>query len=1038
MASKDRIKRSSILNVDHAASKHESSHEERKKKLDDDLFLKQFIRDEPDYFKNDHSFRFFTHLNYLFESQMEATRNQVIFFVFNLLFIAFVCGSTFYSIGGLYGSTWREVSMSEAVWQSWSIIMDPGLQFNAVEQPNRVIAGFTTIIGVMFAATLTGFVVDAVKQKLDRFRAGLVGVQEWEHTVLIGWTDRSIGFINQICIANKESGGTVIVVLAEQDKLQMEREFHSTVSFDDLRGSKVIFRSGNPQRIPSLHLAAVPAARVTVIMSMGSGSYDADATTLRIIVALTVVGVKEGGYIVAEVRDPEFDTVIKFTGGPQLETIQSNDMNARVSLSAVKQPGVTRAFEEIIGFEGDEFYAKIWPEVAGKQFDLMSAHFPDCIPIGVKTIEGDVTLCPLSDYVMKPTDALVVLAEDSQSYVYSPNPPAAATVAPGMPPDYKLDMSQQRKILVCGWGENLRVLLRMLSEEFEIGTEVHLFNRVPIKDRRTRLAEEIGIEMCTLEHLEVTHILGDPSQWRTLSALNLDSYHCVLVVSDDNIKINNSASSDSQNLASILMLRHHDLIVEHHLTQEKAARMSTVKHHDGKEEEEEVKSEGDLLSTEETGVGLQVHEHVDLRKNQQAIFVEIQDTQTQELIEAHSYLAEACRFLVSNRLISKVIAMVAEDRTVRKILDLLLGGNTVLSLVPSELFVENGERASFFVVARRARMKRHIIIGYQHKLRHTLTSLNPKDKGVVRKWDQVTFIVLTRAPQARKSTHANTHKLETYKERFSLDEFNLEDMGILPKTDGGDHADGEVISPLLLQSSFDVAFSLNEGLGFRLYGGDEHGLVVSGVTPGGQAQCQGLQPGYRITALDGVPMNYQEELLSLVERSKEAGSTSVVISFVEPLEGEQYGDDGGMEEELMARISQLEAQVLQLREEGASTVFQISEAFNAAKKQYEEKIRSLEAALKETAVDDTVQSRSEHFSESRRGSGSSNNSSTPRKAPPPRGESEPRSIGSRPVTSRVDTKKSVTTPTSGRTNGSFTTSKDMGAAARRPSKRTTF
>lgn len=150
---------------------------------------------------------------------------------------------------------YEDLSMSEAIWQSWAIIMDPGIEFNAKNQPNRVVAGITTVIGVLFAATLTGFVVDAVKQKLDRYRAGLVVVQEWDHIVLIGWTDRSVGFILQICIANKESGGTVIVVLAEQDKLQMEREFNSTVSETDLRGSRVIFRSGNPQRIPSLHLA---------------------------------------------------------------------------------------------------------------------------------------------------------------------------------------------------------------------------------------------------------------------------------------------------------------------------------------------------------------------------------------------------------------------------------------------------------------------------------------------------------------------------------------------------------------------------------------------------------------------------------------------------------------------------------------------------------------------------------------------------------------------------------------------------------------
>jgi hypothetical protein len=64
-------------------------------------------------------------------------------------------------------------------------------------------------------------------------------------------------------------------------------------------------------------------------------------------------------HIVAEVRDPEMDMVIRLTGGPQLETLQSNDLLARMSLSAIKTPGVAEIFEEVLGFEGDEFYTKV-------------------------------------------------------------------------------------------------------------------------------------------------------------------------------------------------------------------------------------------------------------------------------------------------------------------------------------------------------------------------------------------------------------------------------------------------------------------------------------------------------------------------------------------------------------------------------------------------------------------------------------------------------------------------------------------------------
>ena len=46
------------------------------------------------------------------------------------------------------------------------------------------------------------------------------------------------------------------------------------------------------------------------------------------------------------------------------------------------------------------------------------------------------------------------------------------------------------------------------------------------------------------------------------------------------------------------------------------------------------------------------------------IFCEILDTRTQKLLQAHPKLGQSCNFFVSNRLMSKVLAMVAEDRKV--------------------------------------------------------------------------------------------------------------------------------------------------------------------------------------------------------------------------------------------------------------------------------------------------------------------------------------------------------------------------------------
>lgn len=112
----------------------------------------------------------------------------------------------------MYGVEPGDTSWSDCLFDVWSLLMDTGTQYYAVHDNPRFIGAVCTICGLVFAAVLTGFVVDAVMEKMNDLRKGKSAVMEWDHTVLIGWTDRSIAFIAQICLANESGGGGCIVV----------------------------------------------------------------------------------------------------------------------------------------------------------------------------------------------------------------------------------------------------------------------------------------------------------------------------------------------------------------------------------------------------------------------------------------------------------------------------------------------------------------------------------------------------------------------------------------------------------------------------------------------------------------------------------------------------------------------------------------------------------------------------------------------------------------------------------------------------------
>ena len=385
-------------------------------------------------------------------------------------------------------------------------MLSPSTQFEVTGQYNRMIAGAMSAIGIIFTCTMTAFLVDSVRVNMDSFRAGRTLVRESGHTVLIGWNDRSLGFIEQICISREGTGG-VVVVLVQKNKDEIERKFHSLVTKRELLKTRVIFRSGTPQSLASLNLIGISSARCVVLMSSGDDPKKADANTLRILIALRVAGLQLDSYIVAEVRDPEMDTVIKITGGDQLETIRSAELNAKVSLSAVRQPGIMVPYEELFGFDGSEFYTVSVPETKSMVFKDLIECFPGAVPIGIQSsITGKIRLVPPPDYKVLHSDKIVLVAEDENGTKFDKPLSREQALRVDMP-KYNPPIPQATRILVCGWGENLYRYLRTMNVVFGKNTSVHLLNTVPIEDREDEMST-LGLVRSDINNLRLTQLFG--------------------------------------------------------------------------------------------------------------------------------------------------------------------------------------------------------------------------------------------------------------------------------------------------------------------------------------------------------------------------------------------------------------------------------------------------------------------------------------------------------------------------------------------------
>ena len=82
----------------------------------------------------------------------------------------------------------------------------------------------------MFAFSLiVGFVKKAIKGRIKDLKMGKGRVLEEQFSMIIGWNDRVLPLVEQLCLANESAGGKPIVVMAPKKKPWMDAFFQATL-----------------------------------------------------------------------------------------------------------------------------------------------------------------------------------------------------------------------------------------------------------------------------------------------------------------------------------------------------------------------------------------------------------------------------------------------------------------------------------------------------------------------------------------------------------------------------------------------------------------------------------------------------------------------------------------------------------------------------------------------------------------------------------------------------------------------------------------
>ncbi|KAF0705446.1 hypothetical protein AaE_014511, partial [Aphanomyces astaci] len=356
---------------------------------------------------------------YLVDTFISTNQGQAILLVVVCVVMAFSLGPIVQVAGhNPYG---------DSVWRVWTYMTDTGTQNHAETHEQKAVAFFLTIIGFVYFAVVVAFVVDSIREKMDQLKHGRTTVVEINHTLLLGWSDKAIPFIQEICHANESEGGGVVVVLADMSNDSMAATCDSQLP--TRLGTRVIYRTGNPLLVTDLNMVSAHTARSICILGTDHDSGKSDANLLRVILAINSLP-EVKGHVVADTSDIDNEALIQLVGGANLETLVSNDIMGRLIILCSRSPGLAKVYATLLGFSGNEFYFEVWPECVGVPFAQLTHWFRDAIPIGYRDVKGHVHLLPAMGHRMQPGEALLVLAEDNDSY----KPKAPDTASPTTTP----------------------------------------------------------------------------------------------------------------------------------------------------------------------------------------------------------------------------------------------------------------------------------------------------------------------------------------------------------------------------------------------------------------------------------------------------------------------------------------------------------------------------------------------------------------------------------------------------------------------------
>jgi len=426
-------------------------------------------------------------------------------------------------------SGWMEIP-----WRVYVAVMEGSAA--ETDGDSNGLAKLTSIIGVLVGlvlfSSMVAFITSVFESKLAELRRGRSTVLENDHTLVLGFGDRIMEVIPELVEANESEPDAAIVILAENDKEDMDNLIRDQ-NFD-FKTTRVITRSGVVTNINNLKKVRAHRAKSIIIMNSAASWQSkedrklADALILKSI--MSIIAACHGNEhppIVCEIHsDRDRELAENITSGAVKALNEVSVLSRMIAQLALSRNGLSVVYSDMVGFDGNEFY--FYQPDNGWEDSLTfgeSIHrFKRSVPLGIHSSNGKIILNPPMDTPIKNEDELIVFAEDDSTIFYY-NESIYNSKSIEIP---KIESQlRTQKIALLNWTPKTEIIMERLCTYLPPESEILTYTPEPKESFRPFL-ERLKQKFPSI-HISIDQI--DLNDLTALNRIEPESFDSLLILS---------------------------------------------------------------------------------------------------------------------------------------------------------------------------------------------------------------------------------------------------------------------------------------------------------------------------------------------------------------------------------------------------------------------------------------------------------------------------------------------------------------------------